>query len=113
LNETSSQAFEFRFKEKWIAQKSGTEGILYYLANKGANQPDSDTKIPRFLHWFMGKSCSLLETKHAKDYTPLHVALIENNTSFVSAVLDEPRLRNLDNVLLESCQFGNSLHLAI
>lgn len=113
LNETSSQVFEFRHKEKLIGQKSGKEGILHHLANKGANRPDSETKIPRFLHWFLGKYCSSLEIKDAKDYTPLHIALTENNTSFVGAVLDEPGLRNLDKVLLESCQFGNSLHLAI
>lgn len=114
LDGNQSQTFEYLYKEKWVTRKSGKDSILHYLANNGAKLPDSDIKIPQFLRWILGKYYGLLETKDAKDYTPLHSALTENNISFVNAVLNhEPRLRNLDKVLLESCQFGNSLHLAI
>lgn len=114
LDEDQSQTFEYLYKEKWMSRKPGKDGILHHLANNGAKLPDSDTKIPRFLHWLLGKYHGLLETKDAVDYTPLHIALTKNNTSFVNAVLNHThKLINLDKVLLESCQFGNSLHLAI
>lgn len=113
-NEHQSQTFEYLYKEKWMTRRSGKDGILHYLANNGADRPDSDTKIPQFLQWLLGKYHGLLEAKDAVDYTPLHIALTKNNTSFVNAVLNHKnKLRNLDKVLLESCQFGNSLHLAI
>lgn len=113
-DEHQIQTFEYLYKEKWMTRKPGKDGILHYLANNGADRPDSDFKIPQFLHWLLGKYHGLLENKDAVDYTPLHIALTKNNTSFVNAVLNHKhKLRNLDKVLLESCQFGNSLHLAI
>ncbi|KAJ3580497.1 hypothetical protein NPX13_g50 [Xylaria arbuscula] len=108
-----AQEWGIRYKES-MAKKPGNR-ILHLLAQR--NWPDDavmeDQQIKEFLNWMLERHHGLLEVKNGDQYTPLHLAIMNHNDIFVEAVLLNTRLINLGTVLPETCQYGNSLHVAI
>lgn len=113
-NSSEAQEWGIRYKEK-LNSKSGNQ-ILHVLASKDDWPDDTlweDHQIKHFLDWTLKRHHGLLEIKDDNQYTPLHLAIINHNDAFVDAVLRNTDLVNLGAVLLETCQYGNSLHVAI
>ncbi|KAI1878942.1 hypothetical protein JX265_003119 [Neoarthrinium moseri] len=111
-----NEAQEWRalYKEK-LVKKPGNQ-ILHVLANKDKWPKEmvwEDTQTTYFLDWMLERHHGLLEVKDDDQYTPLHRAIMKGNNAFVEAVLQNEKLINLGTVLPETCQYGNSLHVAI
>jgi hypothetical protein len=113
-NPAAAQEFESRYKEK-MRKKPGNQ--IFHVLAKSSSLPENmqwpDRKVKEFLDWALERHHALLEVKNDDQYTPLHLALMDRNTTFVDAVLLNSKLINLAAVLLETCQYGNSLHVAI
>jgi hypothetical protein len=109
-----AQEWGSQYKEK-MAKKPGNQ-VLHVLAKKN-NWPDDmlweTNQIKEFLDWTLERHHGLLEVKNDDQYTPLHLAIMSKNNAFVEAVLQNTKLINLGTVLSETCQYGNSLHVAI
>ncbi|KAK1764325.1 hypothetical protein QBC33DRAFT_203355 [Phialemonium atrogriseum] len=110
-----AQEFEIKWKEK-VQKKSGSK-ILLVLAKK-SRWPDgmqwSPAKIKEFLDWALERYHTLLAVKE-DDYSPLHLAVTDGNAAFVDAVLNNQKMTSLGlgQILSETCQHGNALHIAI
>ncbi|KAI0436566.1 hypothetical protein F4803DRAFT_541811 [Xylaria telfairii] len=108
-----AQEWGIRYKEN-MAKKPGNQ-ILHLLAKR--NWPDDmvweDHQIKEFLNWTLERHHNLLQIKDGDQYTPLHLAIMNHNDIFVEAVLLNTKLMNLGTILAETCQYGNSLHVAI
>ncbi|KAI0969672.1 hypothetical protein F4678DRAFT_473528 [Xylaria arbuscula] len=108
-----AQEWGIRYKEK-MAKKPGNQ-VLHLLAKR--NWPDDiiwdPPQIKQFLDWTLERHHGLLEVKDRDQYTPLHAAIMSRNDTFVETVLQNTKLINLGTVLPETCQYGNSLHVAI
>lgn len=109
---TEAQRFEGRYK-KLLISKDTPYLILHELAKKEIRPNQSDEKAVQFLNWVLQKFPELLEKKDEHGYSALHKAMMENNTVFVDAVLQNEAVVNLGVVLEQTCQYGNSLHVAI
>lgn len=113
-NQDEAQEWGIKYKEKML-KKPGNQ-VLHLLANK-KNWPEdmqwTDDQIKTFLDWTLVRHHSLLEVKNDDEYSPLHMAIMNENKAFVEAVLTNDKLINLGSVLSETCQWGNSLHVAI
>ncbi|KAI1825479.1 hypothetical protein F4861DRAFT_501270 [Xylaria intraflava] len=113
-NPSKAQDWGSQYKEK-MAKKPGNQ-VLHVLAKKNSWPEDmmwEDHQIKAFLDWTLERYHGLLEVKNDDQYTPLHLAIMSQNNAFVEAVLRNTRLVNLGTVLPETCQYGNSLHVAI
>lgn len=121
-NAAEAQEFGSQYKEKIEGKSKGRKArdhILHILAKKSGWKEGvwwTDKEVKQFLNWALGPlggHHDLLEEKNGDNYTPLHLALIDHHTAFVDAVLQNDDLVNLGTVLAETCQYGNSLHVAI
>ena len=119
-NTTQAKEWESRHKEKLTRKTTPStpskDQVFHMLADKkqwSDNQQWSDEKIKQFLDQTLERHHSLLEAKNRDGYTPLHLALMCSNDAFIEAVLKNPKLTNLGTVLSQTCQYGNSLHIAI
>jgi len=118
-----AQEFGSQFKEDIEnLSKKNDDQFLHILAKKNDWPEDiktwTDQHVKQFLDWSLGPlggHHDILERKNKDNYTPLHLALIEGHTAFVDAILENTKLVNLNLglVLPETCQWGNSLHVAI
>lgn len=121
-NVAAAQEFGSQFKEDIDRLSKKTDDQFLHILAKKNDWPDgmewTPQHVKQFLDWALGSQGghhNILECKNKDNYTPLHLALIEGHTAFVDAILDNPRLAtlNLGSVLPETCQWGNSLHVAI
>ncbi|KAI8281063.1 hypothetical protein K4K60_004436 [Colletotrichum sp. SAR11_57] len=116
-DEEQAGAFESKYKSKW--EKKSASNILCVLARKDEWEKDrsfkwTDEKTGEFLAWILKSYHTLLEVKE-KTYqmSPLHLALMQDHTAFIEAVLSFPKLMNINQVLIEKGQQGNALHIAV
>ncbi|KAM0226770.1 hypothetical protein ACHAPO_012087 [Fusarium lateritium] len=115
-NKNEAASFEAEYKERFIG-RSSAQIILCVLAKKEDLSDDlkwSDEKTKEFLNWILKGYHSLLEFKDkTTKLCPLHLALMQNNTAFVDAILNFPNLININKVLTMEDQSGNALHIAL
>ncbi|RFU79743.1 intracellular serine protease [Trichoderma arundinaceum] len=109
-NDKEAQEWESKYKERFSKKRNGDQ-ILHTLAKNETKW--SDEKIKKFLDWILGRHHELLNPKNKDNYTPFHLAFMYKNDAFIEAVLEKSGLVNISNVLSDTCQYGNSLHVAI
>jgi hypothetical protein len=115
-----------RFKEKFGAalqqassstsKTSKTPNVLHELAAKYDDRKDQDWpegRVAEALGWFLDNYPGLLNKIDEKKMTPFHRALECTNDEFVETVLSRPKSKIIEQVLTQSSENGNCLHLAI
>jgi hypothetical protein len=115
-NKDEAASFEAEYKDRFMG-KSSAQNILCVLAKKQDLSEDlkwSDDKTKEFLNWILKRYHGLLEWKDKTiKLCPLHLALLQNHTAFVDAILNFPNLINMNKVLTMEGQAGNALHIAL
>ena len=109
-----AQRFEGLYKERML--KTRRYHVLHELARIHSRPGElgrMDENAKQFLNWMLEKYPTLLEKTDEDGYTALHAAIKERNTDFVDNILQNEAVVNRGVILEQTCQYGNSLHVAI
>ncbi|KAI0005738.1 hypothetical protein F4779DRAFT_34502 [Xylariaceae sp. FL0662B] len=114
-DQSQIQWFEAKHKEHSLYPSSKSGSNFLHLLADPVQIPEGYTaeQVNAFLGWLLKKYHTLLDARDGNKYTPIHVALLHQNSEFICAILSHPELATPEKILSETCQYGNCLHMAV